>query len=167
MSHESDWIEAARRLLYPRLHPLLHIVGLYSVGPVSEAQHVATIQMGEEEFEKYILHAPHRFERNPIASYKTAPDGRKSTLSLRLTHAGSEHYNTQYVDEKKQLHWTLFNAADGVLDLYAHYEYDWQVAPVKHLRGEGMSDDIGRAKSLLFLRDATGLEKGDDYYIND
>lgn len=167
MSHKQDWIETARRLLYPRLHPLLRRVGGYAVGHVSEEQHVATIQMGEEEFEKYILTAPHHFERNPIAAYKTAPDGDKSTLSLRLTHHGSEYYDGDYVEPEKQLHWTFFNAADGAIDLYAHYEYDWQAAPLKHLREVDFSEAEGRRRGLRFLRNATDLEEGDDYITND
>lgn len=167
MSHTHDWIESARRLLYPRLHPWLVKVGGYGTGTVTDAQHVATIHMDESSVEEYLLHAPHRFERNPVAAYKTTPDGRQSTLSLRLTAHGSSHYNSDYVESGMQLHWTFFEAADGALDLYAHYEDDWQVSPLKHLRGTNLDVAEGRRRSEEFLENATNLDRGDDYITHD
>jgi hypothetical protein len=44
-----------------------------------------------------------------------------------------------------QLHLTLFERQDGKAgrEIYAHYEDDWRVSPLPHLRAENFSERQG------------------------
>lgn len=67
-----DWIEALRRWLWPKLHPLLDPFGGYAVGTAGDDQHVVTLDVGEESFEETLVELG--FVRNPIACYKHKVD---------------------------------------------------------------------------------------------
>lgn len=169
MSHNLDFLEKFRASLYPKLHSSLRSLGLYSVGKVGEDQYVCTLRVSEDEIEKELLHSG-GFQRNVLAAYKEHPDGRESTLSLRLTHSGSEkEYDREFVEPGMQLHLTLLPAvssnSDATLDVYAHYEDDWASSPLAHLRSKNFSAVEGRKRALALFDVTTFLSRGDDYVI--
>lgn len=167
MSHEHDWIEAFRASVYPAIHPYITRFGLYSTSHVGPDQYVATFTVSEEVIEELLLHRGN-FERNPVAAYKTHTDGRKSTLSLRLTHEGDTS-KREYVEPGMQLHLTFFPSKEGrkgTVDCYAHYEDDWAVSPWAHLRSKNFSSKEGVKRAHAYLRNATYLSQGNDYTID-
>lgn len=131
-----DWIEAVRKRLYPALHPYLQRFGGYGIGAVYENQYVATSSVDEEALELELQEAG--FFRNPIAAYKTHKDGRKSEGSWRITPATDP---TGKVEKGMQLHVTLFQSEYDAshIDMYAHYEKNWEADASGHLSEDGFS----------------------------
>lgn len=168
MSHKHDYIERWRRYYYPKLDSFLDNFGLYSVANVGHSQYAATLFIGEEAAEIELIHSL-GFERNPVAAYKTHNDGRKSELSLRLTgEKAGEKYGGEYVDPGYQLHLTFFEhdgKPDGAVDVYAHYEHNWEVSPFKHLRGADMQREQAAEKFRDILRNHSMLVDEEDYAI--
>lgn len=160
LDEDDDWQEGLRRYLFPKLHPIISPYGAYAVGTAYEEQYAATIPEGEEYIEEVLVE--HGWERNPIACYKTHEDGRKSEGSWRLTSDNDEY---GLVGDKLQLHITLFknNDAETYIDVYCHQEYDWEKAPLKHLREVDFDMQAGSEKALTFIRDHTYL----DWYDKD
>jgi len=150
MSHKLDFLESIRAYLYPKLHSSLRLLGLYSIGKVGENQYVTTVDVPEDKLEKQLNHGE-GFERNLIAAYKEhRGDGRESTLSLRLTH----ETRPELIEPGMQLHLTFLAALpdrQGTLDVYAHYEDNWESSPLAHLRSKNFSAELGvkKAKQIL------------------
>jgi hypothetical protein len=137
----ADYQENLRRSLYPKLHTVLKPLGGYGKAKVYEDQYVGTLHVGEETVEKELWDMG--FERNPIAAYKYhGSDNRKSTGSWRLL---PENDPTGLVDDRKQVHVTLFRneALPEYIDVYAHYEYNWESEAVKHLRSVDFNPSEG------------------------
>jgi hypothetical protein len=150
---EDDWIEEARRFLYPRIHPYLTKYGGYGIGTTTWDQYVYSALADDQTIEEALWDCG--FRRNPVAAYKSLPDGRESQGSWVLWHEEAPHI----VEWGKQLHVTLFYAPDGIpgYELYAHYEYDWRRFPRRHLRG----DDIEVESAVRITRnllDGTAVE---------
>lgn len=156
LNEDDDWIEPFRRRLYPRLHPYLEPFGGYAVGRVGENQYSLTVPAGEETLEEVLYERG--WERNPVACYKTHDDGRKSSGSWRLRAINDEYGLLD--DDCCQLHITLFDNhdVDEYVDVYCHKEYDWQVSPLKHLRGEDFDPIAGQVRAREFIRDYTYLD---------
>lgn len=134
LNSDDDWIEKVRRYLYPRLHPYLQKFGGFGIGKLREKQYVTTVKISEEELEKELVKIG--FERNPIAAYKSRYlDDGKSEGSWRLL-PGSDPIGG--IEKDKQLHITLFDPGSnsGIIDIYAHYEYNWEHRPGDHLDAE-------------------------------
>jgi hypothetical protein len=162
MSHNNDYIERWRRFWYPKFHKALSIVGLYATAGVDERQYAFTLSIDEERAEEIFLHEL-GFERNPLSAYKTHVDGRESELSLRLVNT------PEYVEDGMQLHLTLFERKDGKpgRDVYAHYEDDWEHAPIDHVRSKHMSLSEGVARSRAVLKQQTSMLHNGDAEIQD
>lgn len=131
LNSNDDWIEQIRRYLYPKLHPILKKFGGFGIGKLREKQYVTTVKISEEELEKELVDIG--FERNPIAAYKTRYlDDGKSGGSWRLLPNSDPEGG---IEAEKQLHVTLFrsNHPEGKVDIYAHYECNWEKRPRDHL----------------------------------
>lgn len=144
---DDDWIEDVRAWLYPRLHPHLKRYGGYGVGNVYPDQYVGTSYIDEEPLEEELVALG--FVRNPVACFKYHTDGRASEGSWALLAADD---TTGRLAANRQVHVTLFESAGGRgLDIYAHEEFDWRRAPLKHLREVDFSpaDGVSYCHELL------------------
>lgn len=132
---DDDWQEDFRSYAYPRLHPLLTPFGGYGVGRVGWNQYVGTVSIDEEVLEEELVALG--FERNPIACFKSLPDGRESEGSWAL--------RDDRLDPNRQLHITIFERDDGEPGrvVYGHEEYDWRVRPFWHLQGKDFDPEGG------------------------
>ncbi|UBF19989.1 hypothetical protein HRTV-22_gp34 [Halorubrum virus HRTV-22] len=139
LDSDDDWQEGLRAWLYPRLHPFLTPFGGYGVGETRLNQYVGAFSEGEESIELELVDAG--FRRNPIACFKSLPDGRESEGSWVLIPEDAP----DYVAPGMQLHVTMFKRADGQKgrEMYAHYEDDWRSAPFAHLRAKNFSAAAG------------------------
>ncbi len=134
---DDDYWESFRRTVYPRIHPILQMLPFpaYSKGPVHENQYVCTAEVNQNNLEAELREAG--FFRNPIAAYKNHPDGRKSVGSWRLLPACDK---TGMVEDDMQLHVTLFESEyEDHVDIYAHYEKNWEKDATGHLKESGFS----------------------------
>lgn len=147
-----DWIETLRLTLYPKLHPYLEPFGGYAVGSVGSGQYVGTLDEGEETIEDAL---DDRGRRNPIACLKSLDDGRVSEGSWVLLHGDCPGL----IEAGMQVHITLFKRADGEpgRELYAHYEDDWRVAPIPHLRATNFDASVGVDLATEYLDEHTHL----------
>ncbi|MFC7199500.1 hypothetical protein [Halospeciosus flavus] len=154
LDSDDDWIETVRRVLYPRLHPYLVPFGGYGVGTTTLNQYVAHLDEDEEAIEEELVAAGG--ERNPIACFKTLPDGRLSEGSWRFTHATDP---TGRVEPGMQLHITLFERDDGLpgREVYAHYEDDWMADASGHLKGANFSASKGVSYATVLFDNHTYL----------
>lgn len=150
---DDDYWESFRGTYYPKLHPYLTRVGGYGVGRVTYDQKVGTAAESEEAIEAELVALG--FERNPIACYKSLPDGRESEGSWVLRHEA----NPDTVDEGMQLHVTLFAREDSESgrELYAHYEDDWRAAPLAHLHEKNFDAVEGVQRARDLFRDSSFL----------
>jgi hypothetical protein len=154
---DDDWQEGFRRYWYPRIHAALDSAGdrlgipLYAVGTTDYNQYVGTVSIDEEVLEEELIAL--KFERNPIACFKSLPDGRESEGSWVLR---SHDDDWDRLERDRQLHVTMFARTDGKpgRELYAHEEQDWQDDPVGHLRGKNYQPEAGAkfARELLDSR---------------
>lgn len=162
MGHKSDWVESVRRTLFPLFHRLLEPIGLYGTGRVYDNQYVTTYHQqnyvkyptAEEELEA-IFHKI-GIERNTVASYKIHDDGRTSEGSWRATHP-------DYVEDGMQIHITLFrphNSGLDEIDVYAHYEDDYEHRPISHIREKNFSASEGVRRAKRLLRNKTSILNG-------
>lgn len=153
LDSDDDWIETVRRRYYPRLHPYLKRVGGYGIGHVGQAQYVGTFDESEDVIEDEL---DDRGRRNPIACFKSLHDGRKSEGSWAILHTDSP----DLVAPGMQLHLTLFERKDSKpgRELYAHYEDDWRVSPIKHLREANFDVATGVELTTKYVNEHTFLE---------
>jgi hypothetical protein len=114
-------------------------VHLYATGVLPVRGYALTFDEDEEVVEDELVALG--FRRNPIACYKSLPDGRPSEGSWVLLNRD----NPVYIARGMQLHVTMFARSDGKpgREMYAHYEDDWRVSPLPHLRAENFSESIG------------------------
>jgi len=153
LDSDDDWQEGLRAWLYPRLHPLLTPFGGYGVGETRLNQYVGVFSEGEESIELELVNVG--FRRNPIACFKSLPDGRASEGSwVLLPEDAPDH-----VAPGMQLHVTMFERSDGQKgrEFYAHYEDDWRSAPVAHLRAKNFSAAAGVDIARGYLDERTFL----------
>lgn len=159
LDSDDDWIEATRRKIYPKIHDELVSLGdligirLFATGTVGWNQYVGKFDEDEESIEEE-LEALSSI-RNPIACLKELRDGRLSEGSWVLLH---EDY-PELIEEGMQLHFTLFERDDGQpgREVYAHYEDDWRVSPIAHLRGENWDVKHGVKIAGEVFNDSTFL----------
>lgn len=159
LNDDDDWIETTRGSLYPLLHDPLSRVGdiigvnLYATGHVYQNQRVGRIDEPEELIEEQIVEAGAR--RNPIACLKSLPDGRESEGSWVFL--SDDHPE---IEDGMQVHFTLFQPRLGESGrtVYAHYEDDWRVEPLAHLRAKAFSPERGVSLLRLLLDTQTELE---------
>ncbi|UBF19107.1 hypothetical protein HRTV-14_gp34 [Halorubrum phage HRTV-14] len=153
LDSDDDWQEGVRAWLYPRLHPFLTPFGGYGVGHTAVNQYIGKFSEGEESIELELVDAG--FRRNPIACFKSLPDGRKSEGSWVLIPEDAP----DHVAPGMQLHVTMFKRADGQKgrEMYAHYEDDWRSAPVAHLRAKNFSAAAGVDIARDYLDERTFL----------
>lgn len=141
MTHEEgDFWEKVHHFLYGLIR-----------GHTGEAQYVGTVKMGEEELERELFH-PTNARYNWLAYWKKhREDGRNSEGSWKLRYP----YHAEYVDRGMQVHMTLFPSTENPdwLDVYAHYEYDNVLHPIKHLREENFSAKKGVERTRRYFRD--------------
>lgn len=153
-SHRQDWIETVRRTVIPRLGLMTQFIEdvtgeRYYVNSTTHTnQFVGRVGMCEEVFEKRLTEMG--FVRNPLASWKRlGTTGEREEGSFRKID----------FDESPdmQLHVILYdgepinNAAVNVTYVYAHWEYRWDVHPIRHLRKKELSgpDGVRKMKKLL------------------
>lgn len=137
LSPDDDWIEAVRRWLYPRLDTIWPMGSML----LDADGYVTTIHASPELVELELAHC--EFVRNPVASFKIHPDGRKSVGSWVLLPPDAPD-GTLEPDE--QLHLTLVPTSNGGVDVFAHVETDWRDDPYGHLTDGGSYE---RADDLL------------------
>lgn len=155
-----DWQEGIRRVLYPWLHPRLDKLGdalgipLYAMGHVGYNQYLGLVDESEEVVEEELVELGLR--RNPIACLKELSDGRVSEGSWVLREPTDSR---ALIESGMQLHLTMFARQDGKpgRELYAHYEDDWRVSPLKHLRESAFSAASGVQKGRVLLDQHTFL----------
>lgn len=153
LNSDDDWMESTRSYLYPKIHPLVKRFGGYSIGKVTEDQYIGYFSEDEESIEGVFVDLG--FERNPIAAFKTHSDGRTSEGSWAIT---SENDPSNRVSYGRQLHITLFEREDSSgRDLYAHYEDDWRVNPIAHLRCANFSPSKGVSIGKKLLNERTSV----------
>lgn len=152
LNSNDDWQESLRREWYPRLHPYLEPVGGYAVGHVGSEQYVGTLDESEDAIEDEL---DDRGRRNPIACLKSLDDGRESEGSWVILHEDSP----DLVEDGMQLHVTLFDREDGEngREVYAHYEDDWRVSPIDHLRSSNFSSTQGVSRAEEYVNKHTLL----------
>ena len=153
LDSDDDWQEGLRANLYPLLHPYLKPLGGYAVGETRLNQYVGRFDEDEESIEEELVDAG--FRRNPIACFKSLPDGRASEGSWVLLNEDAP----DHVAPGMQLHVTMFERADGQKgrEVYAHYEDDWRSAPVAHLRAKNFSAAAGVDITRDYLDERTFL----------
>lgn len=151
MTHKHDWTEPLRRRVVPIIGAFAAAIEdytgteYYHDSEQRNRQFVGRIEMDEECFER-VLH-DNNFHRNVPAWLKRAPDGEVEEGSWRR------------VDGEMQTHLVFYdgkdapNARSGQLFLYAHYEYRWDVHPLKHLRGDDIDCDEGVSRVRRLLQD--------------
>lgn len=137
---DDDWIEGFMVAVYPSLHPILKPFGGYAVGTVGYNQYVGTFEEDEEVIEEELVAAGAL--RNPVACLKSLRDGRVEEGNWRVTFRNDP---LGKIEPGFQLHIHLFERADGLpgRELYAHYEDDWAVSPIAHLREKNFSVEKG------------------------
>jgi len=128
--------------------PLAHVVNIYNEvchddlyveGTSSSNQFVGCVPKAEEPFEGDLERM--QFVRNPLASLKRMPGtGEIEEGSYRRLGDQNEPWTCNQ-DETHQLHVIIYdgstvpNGSSSETYLYAHWEYRWDVQPLKHYRG--------------------------------
>jgi hypothetical protein len=144
LNEDDDYIEELRGYWYPRIHPVLtKYTPAYGVATVSEAQFVREVSLSEDALEAELTEVG--FARNPLAAFKSHPDGRESEGSWVLI---PERDDYGLVEPGMQLHITLLPRTDDATGraIYAHYEDDWRVSPLAHLRSANFDVEAGVTK---------------------
>lgn len=139
MGHTHDFWETVRHKLAP---PIGRLVTGISRAETTDDQFVGYVEMGEEEFEEELHEMG--FERNPLAYWKYIPG------------VGEEQGSWRKNDGKWQLHVILYDGHPNEPHedhgprtyVYAHWEYRWDVHPIKHIRGI----DQDRTKGINEMR---------------
>lgn len=163
----NDILESIRRVVIPPLGYLVQGINeltgldLYAEGETHKNEFVGKVEMSEDEFEKELYNMG--FERNPLASLKqlTRTDEVEEGSFRWVPRENSEH------DSDFQLHVIIYdNSAypndshDGIY-VFAHWEYRWDRAPIKHYKGV----DMDNAKGVRLMR--AFLEEHNIYFANE
>jgi hypothetical protein len=151
MGHEQDYWEGWRRFVIPKLGAIVQFLDeltrreLYVTSVSRNKEFVGAVQMGEEAFEKY-LHK-RGFERNPLASLKTieSTDEKEDGSWREINPDGEKEFqlHVTFYDGKK-----IQNSDSDTVYIYAHYEYRWDVAPIKHYK----AIDMDRKRGVELMR---------------
>ncbi|WP_435124975.1 hypothetical protein [Halobaculum sp. D14] len=130
--------ERVRKTVLPPLDDLARRLGVgYAAYTLGEREYAGTLSVPPEKAERLLWQAG--FRRNPLAAYKTLPDG---TAEL-----GSWVYRDGLL-ATHQTHVVLFPAeADGQTRVFAHREYSAinPATALEHFRGRGYSPEEGEA----------------------
>lgn len=149
MNGESDFIERVRRTVIPPLGGVVSLINelggldLYVQGTTSSSEFVGRVPMGEESFEEELCSM--NFVRNPLASLKRLrTTGYIEEGSFRWTPPENSVH-----DESMQLHVVIYDGKskqtfdDEYTYVYAHWEYAWDKAPIKHYKGAEIDEAFG------------------------
>lgn len=161
MSHEHDYWEDVRRYIIPPFGAVAQAINdaigveLYVHSQSRNHGFVGRVPMGEEAFEEY-LHE-WGFERNPLSSFK-----------YRLQYSDVEEGSWRKIGLEDspvgQIHVVLYdgseinNAKNGECFVYAHWEYRWDIHPIKHYR----ATDVDSKRGVMYVRDLLD-DSGIDY----
>lgn len=163
---DTDFFERVRRTVLPPLGTVVQFINelgglrLYVRSNSNGNEFVGRVSMNEEPFERKLESIG--FERNPLASLKQlASTGELEEGSFRWVPPAKSMF-----DESKQLHVILYdgshvtNAETGYTYIYAHWEYRWDVYPLKHYRKNELDvqKGIGVMQNKL---DTYGIEYDD------
>lgn len=152
-----DFFERLRRTLIPKLGAVVHLADemthsdLYVEGETHHSQFVGRVAMSEEEFEDILTGL--NFVRNPLAAFKRRA-GTREHEEGSFRWLGTNH--ADYRDDF-QLHVILYdgsvvpNADTDETYVYAHWEYRWDVAPLKHYRAVEFQPQKGVAMMQTML----------------
>lgn len=158
MGHTHDYLENLRRWLIPKLGVVAQFLedatgdDYFVMSETHNSQFVGRVPMACEDFEEK-LHGM-GFTRNPLSSLKQRGSGETEEGSWRLIAEDCPKF---------QIHVVLYDGSDvnnaetGVTYVYAHWEYRWDVHPLKHYWAEGYDSAKGR-KRMARLLDDNGIE---------
>jgi hypothetical protein len=128
----NDCVDSLREYL-PAVGELTkYIPGIYVESVVDSTEFVCVIDKELWAVEHDLVRAG--FQRNPVAAYKRLENSDAREAS---------NWRKKY-PQGKQLHIVLFREAGGV-GVYAHYEWAWDEAPLKHYQGKDVEDTRGAA----------------------
>ena len=130
----ADWWEVVRRTVLPPLNRLLRDRELgYAAYTLQYREHVGTLAKDPEAAERLLWE--HGFVRNPLAAYKTLPNG--------TGEIGSWVYRESLL-AKEQVHVMLFPTANGT-HVFAHRKPSASnpLTAYSHYMGRGYDPDAG------------------------
>jgi hypothetical protein len=154
MSHQQDYWEGVRGFVIPKLGIFVQLLeditgdNYYVQSTTNKYEFVGSVDMPEEEFEQ-VLHDLN-FVRNPLAAWK------------HLFNDKTEHEEGSFrwippedsdLNSKFQLHVIIYdgqpvqNSDSDTTFVFAHWEYRWDVHPIKHYRG--VDSDAQRGVELM------------------
>lgn len=160
MAHKQDFWEKLRKWMIPKLGLVVQFMedvtgkDYYVESGTHNNQFVGRVRMDEESFER-VLHDI-GFERNPLAALKHLESDQDNYEEGSFRKIGFDDAPDM------QLHVILYDGAnmnEGESDciyVYAHWEYRWDVAPVKHYRGKQVNGPKG-ARMMKDLLDQHGI----------
>lgn len=153
MTDNEDYYEDIRRYIVPKIGKLFnylnkrHGTSLQAESENQRDEFSCSVEMSESEFESWL--SDNGFEPNPVAFLK----------SLRLKDSGKREIedgswrwipdaDSEY-DDRFQLHIRVYDGArrdnvdsDNVF-IFAHWEYRWDVAPIRHYLGRELDTEKG------------------------
>ena len=147
-SSQNSLFEKIRRWFIPTFGALVSLYNeragsaLYTTGVTSDNQFVGRVPVSEQEFETILDTMD--FTRNPLASLKSLSTGEIEEGSFRWCPPEGSTLNRNY-----QLHCVIYDgslipdAETGETYVYAHWEYRWDVYPIKHYRGDNFDAERG------------------------
>ena len=147
-SSQNSLFETIRRTFIPKLGALVALYNEYTnssyyvEGETRDNQFVGRVPVGEQEFEKILDSMG--FTRNPLASLKSLSTGEIEEGSFRWYPSEESELDSDY-----QLHCVIYDgslipdADTGETYVYAHWEYRWDVYPIRHYRGENFDAAMG------------------------
>lgn len=151
-SSQNSLLEKIRRVFIPKLGALVALYNEYTnssyyvEGNTLDNQFVGRVPISEQEFEKILETMD--FTRNPLASLKSLSTGEVEEGSFRWIPPRGSNLDRDY-----QLHCVIYDgslipdAKTGETYVYAHWEYRWDVYPIKHYRA--INFDAQRGVELM------------------
>lgn len=151
----ADFWERLRSTVIPTLDALGRRLDVgYAAYTMGEREYAGTLRAGPEQAEQVLFEAG--FRRNPLAAFKTLPDGREEV--------GSWSYRDGLL-ATHQIHVVLFPPeGNGTgTEVYAHYEYSSinPLTALRHYRGEGYSPGKGEERLHELLPEDAFLPTGE------
>lgn len=147
---EAEFWEFVRGTAIPLLDKVGRALDIgYAAYTVGFHEYAGTLDMRPEEAESFLYE--HGFRRNPLAAYKTLPDGRKEQ--------GSWVWRENLLADH-QLHVMTFDRPDGGTDLFAHWELSAinPTTALGHYRGKSYSPKKGEQRLERMLPDGSLVE---------
>lgn len=148
---EAEFWEFVRGTVIPLLDTVGRALDIgYAAYTVGFHEYAGTLRMSVEQAEKLLYR--NGFRRNPLAAYKTLPDGREEQ--------GSWVWRKNLF-AKHQLHVMLFDRKNGGTDVFAHWELSAinPLTALGHYRGRNYSPKKGEKKLEKMLPDDVLVEK--------